>query len=363
MTRKDWIQVGLAAEVLLVLAACRPPRPALPAPPPVSLSLQPAEATVTAGRDLQFGHRITSGGSTGVVWRVLEPGGGGIDAQGRYRAPDRAGVFTVEARPQADPAQAVRARVTVVPPPSGAISAPSTVAPDATGLRAGVPVQPGCRFAWTLTGGTLLSGADTDTVTFSAGEGPSLVLACRVTNAAGDSLRSSLEIPVARPLALHIGPAKATLTVGRSMRFGYTLEGNGSAEVIWSVDSPGGGSVDPGGTYHAPARPGTYTLQVASRVHPEAADRAQVRVVAAPKADITAPDAVKAGATGLTARVPEQAGAGYAWDFQGGTAAAGARGPVLTFTAGEGPTLTLRCTVTNAAGDTATRTLSIPVTR
>ncbi|GLH71289.1 hypothetical protein GETHPA_28220 [Geothrix rubra] len=349
--------------VLLALAACRPPQPALPPPPPLSLSLQPAEATVTAGHDLQFGHRITSGSGTGVDWRVLEPGGGTVDALGRYQAPGRAGVFTVEARPQADPARAVRARVTVVPAPVGTISAPSTVAPEATGLRAGVPVQPGCRFAWTLTGGTLLSGADTDTVTFLAGEGPSLVLACRITNAAGDSLRSSVEIPVARPLALHIGPAKATLTVGQSMRFGYTLEGNGGSEVIWSVDSPGGGTVDPAGTYHAPARPGTYTLQVASRVHPEATDRAQVRVVAAPKAGITAPDAVKAGAAGLVARVPEQPGARYAWELQGGTATAGTQGPVLTFAAGDGPTLTLRCTVTNAAGDTASGTLQIPVTR
>jgi hypothetical protein len=363
MARKVRLGTGMVLPVLLALAACRPPQPALPPPPPVTLSLQPMEATVTVGHDLQFGHRITSGRGTGVDWRVVEPGGGVVDAQGRYRAPQRAGVFTVEARPQADPGRAVRARVTVVPPPVGTISAPPTVAPQATGLRAGLPVQPGCRFAWTLTGGTLLAGADTDTVTFSAGEGPSLVLACRVTNAAGDALTSSVEIPVTRPLALHIGPAKATLTVGRSMKFGYTLEGSGGSEVIWSVDSPGGGTVDPAGTYHAPAQPGTYTLQVASRVHPEASDRAQVRVVAAPKAGITAPDAVKAGATGLTAQVAEQPGARYAWEVQGGTATAGAQGPVLTFAAGEGPALTLRCTVTNAAGDTATGTLQIPVTR
>ncbi|HEX9008806.1 MAG TPA: hypothetical protein VF804_00450 [Holophagaceae bacterium] len=349
--------------VLLASGACRPPKPALPAPPPVTLTLQPTAATVTVGHDLQFGHRITSGSGTGVDWRVLEPGGGTVDALGRYQAPDRAGVFTVEARPQADPAQAVRARVRVVPAPVGTLSAPPTVAPEATGLRAGVPVQPGCRFEWTLTGGTLLAGADTDTVTFAAGEGPSLVLACRVTNAAGDSLRSSVEIPVTRPLAIHIGPAKATLTVGRSMTFGYTLEGNGGAEVIWSVDSPGGGSVDPAGTYRAPAQPGTYTLQVASRVHPEAADRARVKVVAAPRAVITAPDSAKAGARGLVARVPEQPGAAYAWEIQGGTITTGARGPVLTFSAEEGPTLTLRCTVTNAAGDTASGTLQIPVTR
>lgn len=85
MTRKDWIQAGMVAAVLL-LGACRPPQPALPPPPSVSLSIQPTEATVTMGHDLQFGHRITSGSGTGVAWRVVEPGGGSIDAQGRYRA-------------------------------------------------------------------------------------------------------------------------------------------------------------------------------------------------------------------------------------------------------------------------------------
>lgn len=363
MTCRNGVRTGMVAPVILALAACRPPKPALPTLPPVALTLQPTEATVTVGHELQFGHRITSGSGTGVDWRVLEPGGGTVDALGRYRAPERTGVFTVEARSEADPARAARARVTVVQAPVGTISAPPAVAPEATGLRAGVPVQPGCRFAWTLRGGTLLSGADSDTVTFTAGEGPSLVLACRVTNAAGDSLTSSLEVPVARPLSIHIGPPTATLTVGRAMKFGYTLEGNGGSEVIWSVGSPGDGTVDPAGTYRAPARPGTYTLQVASRMHPEAVDRARVQVVAAPQVAITAPDSVKAGATGLTARVPAQPGVAYAWMVEGGTATAGEQGPILTFTAGAGPTLTLRCTVTNAAGDTASGSLQIPVIR
>jgi len=363
MTRAEWIRAGLTVPTLLALAACRPPQPALPEAPPVILSLQPAEATVTTGHEVQFGYRITSGAGTGVDWRVGEAGGGTLDAQGRYRAPERPGVYTVEARPQADPTKVVRARVTVVPVPQGTISAPATVAPEATGLRAGLPVQPGCHFAWSLSGGTLLAGADTDTVTFSAGEGPKLVLSCRVTNAAGDALTSSLEIPVARPLSISIGPATATLTVGRTMKFGYSLEGNGGPDVTWSLVPPDAGAVDAGGTYRAPATPGIYTLQVASTAHPDTLARARVKVVAEPKAAITAPESVKAGAAGLVARVPEQAGATYAWEIQGGAATAGQRSPVLTFTAGDGPALTLRCTVTNEAGDAFTHSLRLDVKR
>ena len=363
MTRIEGIRLWLSVPILLGFVACQPPRPALPGPPPVSLSLQPGAATVTTGHAIQFGYRITSGGSTGVDWRVVEAGGGTIDAQAQYRAPERPGVYTVEARPQADPARAVRARVTVVPPPRGSISAPGTVAPEATDLLASVPVQPGCHFAWSLDGGTLLSGANADAVTFSAGAGPKVVLRCRVTNAAGDALTSSLEVPVTRPLSIQIGPASATLTVGRSMTFGYTLEGNGGPGVTWSLVPPGHGSVNGAGTYRAPTTPGIYTLQVASQAHPGTVARARVKVVAAPDADITAPASVAAGAAGLTAWVPEQAHATYAWEILGGVAISGQHGPILTFTAGDGPSLTLRCTVTNEAGDAFTRSLQVAVNR
>ena len=363
MTREAWILSGSLVPILLGLAGCRPPRPALPEAPPVALRLQPEAVTLTAGHEFRFGYHITSGQGLGVDWRVPEPGGGTLDAQGHYRAPDHVGVYTVEARPQADPARAARAKVTVVPAPRGDISAPPAVAPEATDLRAGVPVQPGCRFAWNLRGGTLLAGADTDTVTFSAGPGPKLILGCRVTNPAGDAITSSLEIPVTRPLSISIGPARATLTVGRTMKFGYTLEGNGGPGVTWSLIPPDAGTVDAVGTYRAPATPGLYTLQVAATAHPDATAQARVKVVAAPEAAITAPESVLAGAVGLAARVPAQAGATYVWEIQGGTATAGQHGPVLTFTAGDGPLLTLRCTVTNEAGDAYTRSVQVDVKR
>lgn len=349
--------------VLLGGLACQPPHPAPPAPPPVLLILQPASATVTAGHGIQFGYRITSSRQMGVGWRVLEPGGGTVDAQGRYLAPDQPGVFTVEARPLADPARAVLARITVVPPPLGAITAPDAVAPGATGLQARVPPQAGCRYAWSLDGGTLLSGADAPALTFRAGAGPKLVLHCRVTNAAGDTLTSSLEVPVVQRPVLQITPATATLTAGRAMTFGYTLAGSGGTGVVWSLVPPSEGSVSGDGTFQAPARPGICTLQVAARTHPDLIARARVTVVAAPDAHITAPARIPAGATNLTARVPQQDHATYAWQILGGAPTAGQRGPVFTFAAGHGPTLTLRCTVTNEAGDTFTGSLTLPVAR
>jgi uncharacterized caspase-like protein len=88
-----------------------------------------------------------------------------------------------------------------------------------------------------------------------------------------------------------------------------------------------------------------------------------VTVVAAPDAPITAPTRIPAGAANLTARVPQQDHATYAWQILGGTPTADQQGPVFTFAAGHGPTLTLRCTVTNEAGDTFTGSLTLPVAR
>lgn len=357
--RSGWASASLA--ILLGGVACQPPHPALPVPPPVLLSLQPMSATVTMGHGIQFGYRITSSAQMGVSWRVLEPGGGSVDAQARYQAPDHPGVFTVEARPLAAPAQAVRARVTVVPPPLGPITAPDAVAPGATHLRASVPAQPGCRFTWSLTGGILQSGADSHAITFSAGPGPNLVLRCQVTNPAGDALTSSLEVPVARRPTLQITPATAILTVGRAMTFGYTLAGGGGSGVTWTLVPPSRGSVNDDGTFRAPDTPGICILRVAAGAHPEVAAQARVKVVAAPDAHISAPTSVTAGAAGLTARVPAQDQATYAWHILGGTATAGLHGPIFVFTAGRGPTLTLRCTVTNEAGDTSTGALVLPV--
>jgi hypothetical protein len=349
-----------ALGLLLGLAACQPPRPALPQIP-VTLSIQPVAATVTEGRAFQFGYRL-SAPFPGVSWRVLEPAGGIIDAQGRYQAPDRAGVWTVEVRAQADAARIARAQVTVVPPPKGSISAPSVIAPEASGLRASVPDQPGCRFAWALEGGTILAGTDTDTLTFRAAGGPRLTLRCQITNAAGDIHTAILEVPVSAPLPLVIAPAQAVLTVGQAMTFGYRMTGD-SPGVVWRVPNLDGGTVDGKGFYRAPEVPGLYTLLAAPMGHPDEGGQARIKVVPAPVAPITAPDRLVARQMGCRASVPVQPGASYTWEIRGGVLTSGIHDPVATFMVAQVQELTLRCTVRNEAGDAFTGVVVIPVGR
>ena len=329
---------------------CQEPRPAAPEPCRPSLSIEPAAATVTAGHPLSFASAFTAKASEGVVWKVLEPGGGYVDGAGHYRAPYLSGTYTVQASLRSGSPTA-QAKVTVVAPPAGNIAAPAQVNPGATALKAQVPAVKDSRYAWRLEGGKALAGAGSPTLTFEAGGGPLVILVCKVTNAAGDSVNSVLEIPVARPVSLTLIPASAILTAGRGMKFGFEISGGATSEVLWRVNTPGGGSVDGTGKYTAPDAPGLFEVQAASKDDPLKVAKAQVKVVAEPGGTLVAAPGPKAGATGLQARVDARPGLRYAWEIAGGTLLAGAEGPVLTFSAGTGPRLTLRCRIRNEAGD------------
>ncbi len=318
--------------------------------PPATVRILPGPVTLTAGHEQRFTARFEGGPAGAVAWRVLEPGGGSVDADGAYRAPAAPGVYTVEAGARGGPGRDA-ARVTVVAPPAGDILAPARTLPGTAGLRASVAGVPGSRYAWSIAGGQLTGGEDTAAVTFTAGAGPKVRLTCRVTNAAGDSLDSSLEVPVAAPVSLAIQPAQVTLTAGRAMKFGFTIEGGISLGVTWSLGEPGAGSLDQAGHYVAPEVPGAYSVRVAAKDDPTRTATARVQVVARPPEALVAPAAFEPGATGLRASVPEVAGMTYAWSIEGGAITSGAGTPAVVFSAGPGPSLTLRCRISNGAGD------------
>ena len=241
--------------------------------------------------------------------------------------------------------------MTVVAPPDGTITAPARVTAGATGLRARVPAAAGSTYAWVVQGGRVLDGGNTPAITFEAGNDPKVLLQCKVTNVAGDSLTSGLELPLAAALTLAISPVEATLTTGRQMKFGYELVGGASGGVRWSAE---GGAVDGTGRYTAPGEPGLYVVRVAAQDDPATGASARIRVVAAPAGVIVAPAKVLAGAKDLVASVVPQEGMTYAWELEGGTSSDGLHGPSLTFSAGAGPGLTFRCTIQNSAKDSLT---------
>jgi hypothetical protein len=290
------------------------------------------------------------GGLPGALaWSVLEPGGGTVDGAGRYQSPALAGVYTVQASSGAlIPGSA---RVTVVAPPAGEITAPARVLPGAVGLAASVPEVSGSRYAWTIEGGRLTAGSTSHAATFEAGTGSKLTLTCAVTNAAGDTLRSSLEVPVVPPVMLAITPAQVTISAGREMKFGFTITGGTTLGVTWTLGEPGAGSLDAAGHYQAPQVPGVYTVRVSAQDDPATAATAKVKVVPRPPDSLFVPETFTPGMAGLRARVSNVPGMSYLWELEGGTITGSATGPALEFQAGTGPALTVRCRITNEAGD------------
>lgn len=353
-------RLGFAIIAGLFLAlGCVEPKPIAPVSPlsPSPLAVEPASLAVTAGQGADFRSVAKDGSRPSVAWEVQ--GGGSIDASGHFTAPAAPGTCTVLAR--AFGGRTASAAVRVVAPPRGPVTAPARVWSGARDVQASVPAQEGATYEWKVEGGTLKGSARGARVTFDAGAGSKVLVSCRVVNAAGLGLGASLEIPLVPAVALSVTPAAVTVTAGASTKLGFSLEGGTTGEVRWSVLEPGGGTVDAKGTYHAPSRPGAYTVQVASREEPSIKAKVPVKVVAAPAGAVKGPGRVTAGAKGLRASVPEQAGCRYAWTVTGGTVTGGADGPMVLFEAGDGPKIQLVCDITNEAGDSFQAKLTVTV--
>jgi hypothetical protein len=343
--------LGIAG--MLTLAGCfQGPSSVMVVAPP-ELKVAPPEVILSTGHSAVFSAIVDGDPAANAAWSVVETGGGSMDASGSYHAPGVPGTYTVRAAVQVGSnALAAIAKVTVVALPAGAIQAPPRVQAGAEDQVARVEPVAGSRYAWTIAGGRITAGSDSAQVTFQAGDGPKVSLTCKVANAAGDVLNSTLEIPVATPVALTISPAAVTITAGRAMKFGYNLSGGNTLNVVWSLGEPGAGSLDDKGNYVAPEAPGLYTVRVKSLDDPTQWAAAQVKVVAKPPETLAAPESFQPGETGLKAQVPDLPGMTYAWEIEGGTITGGASGAAVAFQAGNGSSLTLRCRITNEAGDT-----------
>ena len=70
-------------------------------------------------------------------------------------------------------------------PPVTSISAPTSVTGSQAGYAASVPAQTGCTYTWTVTNGTIMVGAGTDSIAFKPGATGTVTLSCKVTSGTG----------------------------------------------------------------------------------------------------------------------------------------------------------------------------------
>lgn len=104
----------------------------------------------------------------------------------------------------------------------------------------------------------------------------------RATAQADGSKSGAATVTVAAPtVTVSLSPQTAALQTGQGQTFTATVAGSANTQVTWSVLEGGGGSIDTGGRYTAPATPGTFHVQAASVADPLRSAQATVTVTAA----------------------------------------------------------------------------------
>jgi outer membrane protein assembly factor BamB len=216
-------------------------------------------------------------GEAGVRWTVEGPGGATVDADGTYHAPSRLltpATLTVRATSVADPSKSV-----VLPLAFGAVAVklPAAPVPVDMGGSATLAAQvtgaegPAAEVTWQVVGpGTIdAAGRYAPPATLQT---PATVTV-RATSVADPSKGATATVAIA---AVQVAIAHAQASVKLGEKAGLQAEvrhaSGAAAEVRWTVlGGAEAGTVDPDGTYHAPARaktPGQARLRASSLADP-----------------------------------------------------------------------------------------------
>lgn len=241
-----------------------------------SFAITPTAVTMRVNNTQQF-TPIYTDLEEGVIWEVVESGGGEIDENGLYIAPNVPGTYHVRATSTANPELTTTAVITVLP------SVTVNVTPDTVTLLTGAEQQ----FTAEVT------GADNTAVTWEANGGsitqdglftaPSTpgTYYVTATSVEDPSKSDTSEVIVMSPptTSIAITPTAVTLEYGATQQFEAILQNLGPG-VTWAVDEgAAGGTITADGLYTAPNTTGTYHVTVTSTVDPTKSATATITVV------------------------------------------------------------------------------------
>ncbi len=162
-----------------------------------AVQITPGNPVVTVGQSQAFTAQNVFG--TAYSWVVIPSSLGTITSDGAFTA-TTPGTGVIVATARNDTRYVGTTNLRTVPVPSATITAPTYANVATTGLTASVPTQPGCNYAWTVTGGTITSAADGSQITFSTGPNAGvLTVSCSVTNAAQTVVQGTAPVQVLAP--------------------------------------------------------------------------------------------------------------------------------------------------------------------
>lgn len=295
----------------------------------VEVSIDPAEATVSAGENVLFTVEVKGAEDPTVTWSV--PGGdsaGTITPAGVYTAPATAGTYEVKATSVADPSSSGTATVTVTPATSVAITlAPHPVTLQVNGRQtfsATVTGTPDRRVTWRVlegtTGGTITSAG---TYSAPAAVGTFTVVA---TSVADPRAKGTATVTVSQSFAASatLSPVDPTVVSGQFLPFTGAVYGvRYSTRLKWSVVEPQGGGITAGGLYLAPPSTGLFHVSVAPESEPARRALTRVEVQQPPGLSVwvapLSPSVPPGGQQSFTASVSGTPNTGVSWSVDEGS--------------------------------------------
>ncbi|MGZ4788332.1 MAG: alkaline phosphatase family protein [Terriglobales bacterium] len=271
-------------------------------PKPVSISISPTSATVTAGNTQQFTAVVSGATDTSVQWMVNNiPSGnadvGTISSSGLYTAPqtDASKSVTVTAVALADTTKTASATVVVNPVSTNGVSV--TISPTTATVTVGssqefqaqVTGTTNTAVTWSVDGvnggnSTIGTISNTGNYTAPATAGTHTVTATSVADSTKSASASVTVQPASTGISVTISPTTATLAVGTNQQFKAQVTGTTNTAVTWSVDGVNGGDSSVGtitdnGSYTAPLTAGSHTVTATSVADPQQSASASVSVI------------------------------------------------------------------------------------
>ena len=219
----------------------------------VSVSIDPASASVNKGATQNFTATVSNASDTSVAWTMsgqLSPSTTLSNGLLTVGADETAATITVRATSNADPTKYAEATVTVTDPASPDISI--TVDPTNIALVAGQTQQftasilndvTGSGYTWSVSGGNGATGIDTNGLLSVDALETASSLTVTVTANADPSKFASATVTVspAMPISISIDPASATVVKGQTQQFTASIlnDVTGSG-YTWSVSGGNG---------------------------------------------------------------------------------------------------------------------------
>ena len=244
--------------------------------------------------------------------------------------------------------------VTVNSVPDATITAPSSVCASTNGDNAHVTSIFSGTYAWTITGGTITSGAGTYQIAFRPSGSDPVTLGVTVTNASGCAVSST------RVVDVHSVPKPAVTPSGAASfcNSGLLTAPAGYTAYSWKRD--GGQITGASAQTFLATQSGTYSVIVfdATNCWVES-DPVSITVSTTPVASISAQNNVCAGST--YGAVSAGSAPSYQWSVTNGTIVDGQGTQVIHYTSGASGNVTLTLTVANAQGCSDTKSINIPI--